>query len=148
MTARRFHYLVHLVCGVVAVWVFTSSCGLGPIEEASVAAGVTMDTSSPKVEEATFFAFDDVSVPFLNNLVLTMHSPEKHSQNPLVKLGSSGEPDEWSVQFYGSIIRHQGKFKLWYVAADEEAFDFYRDERGFSWLAAGLCRERGRHPLG
>ena len=144
MKVRRFNYLGRLACGVVALWVSSSSCSPGPVEEASVAAGVTMDTSNPKVEEATFFAFDDVSVPFLDNLVLTMHSPRKHSQNPLVKLGSPGEPDEWSVQFYGSIIRHQGKFKLWYVAADEEAFDFYKDKRGFyGWQPAYAESEDG-----
>ena len=40
--------------------------------------------------EATFFAFDDVSIPFTDNLYLTLHQPEKHPNNPVVPPG--GEP--------------------------------------------------------
>ena len=66
-----------------------------------------------------------------------MNSPRKHPLNPLIKMGEPGSPDEWSVQFYGSIIRHEGMFKLWYVAADEEASQCSSKRRGFhGWRPA------------
>ena len=70
--------------------------------------------------ESTLFSFDDVSIPFTRNLRMTMHPPRKHPGNPLVRRGPPGAPDSFGVQFYGSIVRHEGKFKLWYVAVDEE----------------------------
>ena len=68
----------------------------------------------------TLFAFDDVSIPFTHNLRLSLHSPRKYPDNPVVRRGAPGAPDSFGVQFYGSIVRHEGKFKLWYLAVDEE----------------------------
>ena len=124
--------------------------------------GITvLGAGTPEVEEAVLFAFDNISIPFLNNLRLQMDSPRKHPQNPVVKMGEPGSPDEWSVQFYGSIIHHEGKFKMWYVAADEEASECFRKRRGFhGWRPAyaesrdginwvkpnlGLVTYRGNH---
>ncbi len=73
-------------------------------------------------EEATLFAFDDVSIPFAYNLYLSMHQPRKHPDNPIIPLGEPGDPDEWQQRYYGTVIRHQGKFKMWYVGASREAF--------------------------
>src|SRR5579862_1452892 len=73
------------------------------------------------VPEATLFAFDDVSIPFKQDLVLQMHPGEKHPANPVVKRGGKGSPDEYRAQYLGSVIRQGGKFKMWYIAADAEA---------------------------
>ena len=72
----------------------------------------------------TLFCFDNVSIPFFQNLKLEMRKPQKHAQNPVIARGPDGSVDDWAVQFYGSIIRHPetGKFRAWYCAVS-------RDER-------------------
>ena len=79
-------------------------------------------TEAALLDEATFFAFDDFSIPFTDNLYLTLHPPEKHPNNPVVALGPRGTPDEFRAWYYGSVLRHDGKFKMWYVAASKEGF--------------------------
>ena len=78
-------------------------------------------TFKPFIDETqgqTIFAFDSVAIPFTRSLELKMQAPVKYSGNPVVARGPKGEPDHWGVQFYGSIIRENGKFRLWYAAFD------------------------------
>lgn len=76
--------------------------------------------SSGSSDDCTLFAFDNVSIPFTHNLRLEMQQPEKYPDNPVVRRGPPGTPDEFGVQFYGSIIRDNDLFRLWYVAVDRE----------------------------
>ena len=68
----------------------------------------------------TIFAFDQVSIPHSQNLRLEMRTPAKHLANPVVPRGEPGTPDAAGVQFYGSVIREGGKFRMWYVAYDDD----------------------------
>ncbi|MDC0292054.1 hypothetical protein OAK81_02045 [Verrucomicrobiales bacterium] len=70
----------------------------------------------------TLFSFDDVSIPYTENLKLEMRTPERHEKTPVVTRGAEGEIDSWAVQFYGSVLRdHEtGKFRMWYVAVSKE----------------------------
>ncbi|MCH9654171.1 MAG: hypothetical protein K0U86_05655 [Planctomycetes bacterium] len=84
-------------------------------------------TASVHAEDSTeddisLFSFDDHSIPWKSNLKLTMTPPQKHPNNPLIPIGKKGSCDEGGVQFYGSMIEHEGKFKLWYVALDDTVF--------------------------
>ncbi len=63
--------------------------------------------------EATFFAFDLDSLPFRRNMQLTMVPPRKHPE-PVLKPGPEGAPDETHAQFYGSVIRIDGMYRMWY----------------------------------
>lgn len=67
----------------------------------------------------TYFAFDRIAIPFMQNLRLEMRQPVKHPANPVLTRGKPGTPDAWGVQFYGSVIRENGKFRMWYVAVDD-----------------------------
>ncbi len=67
----------------------------------------------------TLFAFDMVSIPHTQNLRLEMRSPTKHLANPVLRRGARGTPDAQGVQFYGSVIKEGGKYRLWYVAFDD-----------------------------
>lgn len=58
-----------------------------------------------ETEKETIFAFDQVSIPFTQNLRLEMQSPTRHPANPVLQRGPAGSPDAMGVQFYGSIIR-------------------------------------------
>ena len=71
----------------------------------------------------TLFAFDDVSIPYTQHLKLEMRAPERHPANPIVRRGNAGAPDSWAVQFYGSVIRDGGRFRMWYVAAGDDRLD-------------------------
>ena len=102
--------------------------------------GVTLLADDPvQVEEASFFAFDDRSIPFTRNLRLKMQRPTKYSANPILKRGEKGSPDELGVQFNGSVLRHEGKFKMWYVAVDERGLQSSAVSKGStpaSWRPA------------
>lgn len=73
-----------------------------------------------ETKATTLFAFDTVSIPHTQNLKLEMRQPARHSSNPVVKRGAPGTPDAQGVQFYGSIIKDNGKYRLWYVAFDDD----------------------------
>ena len=90
---------------------------------AAMAPWATLGAPATLFDEArahTLFAFDDVSIPFTQNLKLVMQEPEKHPANPVVRRGGAKAPDSWAVQFYGSVIREEDKFRMWYVAAGED----------------------------
>ncbi|CAL1520748.1 hypothetical protein [Chitinophaga sp. MM2321] len=80
------------------------------------------------------FAFDDHSIPWKKNLKLTMVTPDKHPNNPVVARGPKGSVDEWAVQFYGSVIRDKGKFRMWYISADDQGLKLIKQGKGFSGL--------------
>jgi hypothetical protein len=84
--------------------------------------------------EKVFFAFDEQNIPWKNNLSLSMVKSKKYDTNPVVRRGAKGSVDEWAVQFYGSVIHHDGKFKLWYIAADDEALEGVKKGRGYEGL--------------
>ena len=95
--------------------------------------GVTVLVGSrPTVKEAVLFPFDSYSIPYTNNLLLQLNQPRKHPDNPVLPRGPEGAPDEFGVQFYGSVIRHQGKFKLWYVAAARDPFTVVEQDKMWS----------------
>lgn len=73
-----------------------------------------------ETKATTLFAFDNVSIPFTQNLKLKMRSPKRHPLNPVVKRGKPGTCDSWAVQFYGSVIREKGKYRMWYVAVGDD----------------------------
>src|SRR5436190_1560643 len=66
-----------------------------------------------ETEEAVFFAFDLDSIPFRRNLHLTMVPPRKHPE-PILRRGPAGSPDEIRAEFYGSVIKIDGKYRMWY----------------------------------
>ena len=68
----------------------------------------------------TLFAFDSVSIPHAQHLRLEMRAAARHPANPVVPRGAPGTPDAMGVQFYGSVIREGGRFRLWYVAYDDD----------------------------
>ena len=81
----------------------------------------------------TVFAFDSVTIPHTQNLRLEMRSPTRHPSNPVLQRGKPGTPDAMGVQFYGSVIREEGRFRMWYVAFDDDTKNKVASAR---WRAA------------
>lgn len=81
----------------------------------------------------TLFAFDNVSIPHTQNLKLEMRQPVRFEGNPVVRRGELGTVDAHGVQFYGSIIHDSGKYRMWYVAFDDQVDHAVKSER---WRAA------------
>ena len=81
----------------------------------------------------TLFAFDSVSIPHSQNLRLRMRAATRHPANPVVARGAPGTPDALGVQFYGSVIREGERFRLWYVALDDDTANKVASAR---WRAA------------
>ena len=90
----------------------------------------------------TVFAFDEVSIPHSQNLRLEMRTPAKHPANPVVARGEPGTPDAMGVQFYGSVLREGGKFRMWYVAYDDDTANKMASAR---WRAAYAESDDGVH---
>lgn len=86
-----------------------------------------------ETKATTIFAFDSISIPHTQNLRLEMRQPQRHAANPVVRRGAPGTPDALGVQFYGSVIRGGGKFRMWYVAFDDDTANKVASAR---WRAA------------
>jgi hypothetical protein len=67
-------------------------------------------------ETINVFAFDDYTIPFKQNLFLTMVAAKKYPGNPVLSYGPAGSPDAQEAAFDGSIIRVDGKYRMWYTA--------------------------------
>lgn len=100
-----------------------------------------------ETDATTLFAFDDVSIPFTQNLKLQMRSPERHPNNPVVTWGPDGSVDSWAVQFYGSVIRdpEKGKFRMWYVAVSKAERNDPALPRSAPWRVAYAESDDGIH---
>ena len=78
---------------------------------------ITVETApSVPVREAAFFAFDDYSIPWKDNLKLTLVEAEKYPGNPVISCGPEGTHDSRHVVIYGSVIKVGDKFRMWYLA--------------------------------
>lgn len=93
-----------------------------------------------EIGATTFFAFDTVSIPYSQNLSLKMRQPRKHPANPVVRRGVPGSPDALAVQFYGSVIREGARYRMWYVAQDDDSENRTASSR---WRAAYAESENG-----
>ncbi len=73
----------------------------------------------PAVNEAVLFSFDDHAIPWRDNIQLTLVSAQKHPANPVVRRGPKGAPDHGHAILYGSVLRIDGKFRMWYLGMFE-----------------------------
>jgi hypothetical protein len=114
-----------------------SLCALGVLSGEAFAAENFDETKA-----TTLFAFDQVSIPYSQNLRLEMRAPERYPGNPVLSRGEPGAPDAMGVQFYGSVIHEGGKYRMWYVAYDDDAANKVASSR---WRPAYAESEDGLH---
>ena len=79
--------------------------------------------TSLRAEEQTFFAFDDISIPWRGNVKLTMMQADKHPANPVLKHGPEGAPDHGHAIMYGSVLHIGGKFRMWYLGMTQTVIE-------------------------
>lgn len=106
---------------------FTRRAGLAGAAASGLALAGVRAAAAPVAEETaaaggeiTLFAFDQVSIPFVQNLKVELRTPTKHPANPVVPRGGPGEPDSWAAQFYGSVIKVGSVYRMWYCAVGDE----------------------------
>jgi hypothetical protein len=73
--------------------------------------------------ERVYFSFDDVSIPWRNNLKLTMVTATKYPGNPVLTHGPEGSPDHGHAVMYGSVLRVNGKFRMWYLGMSQTTLE-------------------------
>ncbi|MBM3891966.1 MAG: hypothetical protein FJ388_22865, partial [Verrucomicrobia bacterium] len=117
-------------------------CGLLVVVSLAGTASQSAAAEFDEMAGATLFAFDSVAVPFSQNLRLEMRSPTRHPANPVLQRGQPGTPDAFGVQFYGSVIREGGRFRMWYVAFDD---DIENKAASARWRAAYAEGRDGLH---
>ncbi|MDZ4288766.1 MAG: hypothetical protein U0984_12450, partial [Prosthecobacter sp.] len=71
---------------------------------------------SQTVSEQVLFSLDDESIPWHDNLKLTMVPPKKHPANPVMGPGAPESPDGKGTLLYGTVIKEGDKFRMWYIA--------------------------------
>ncbi len=66
--------------------------------------------------ETVLFVFDDHNIPWQHNLKITLVEAQKHPGNPVLRKGAKGSPDEAHAILYGTVIKTENKFRMWYLA--------------------------------
>ena len=82
-----------------------------------------ISTPLAHADERVLFAFDEQSIPWRDNLKLTMVQADKHPANPVLKHGPEGAPDHGHAVMYGSVLRIGGKFRMWYLGMSQTTIE-------------------------
>ena len=94
--------------------------------------GLSLQPSAGADKETILFPFDDYSVPFSKGLVLELVPGRKgavnmgtgadplHPSKPVVPPGKPGDPDHPRVYYYGTVLKIDGEYRMWYTGWDKE----------------------------
>lgn len=89
-------------------------------------------------ENLVLFSFDDHSLPFRDNLKITLQQPKRYGKGPvMIHSDGANSIDGYGTALYGTVLHENGKFRMWYLAwphrsddpkynTPEERPDFYR----------------------
>jgi len=86
---------------------------------AAAAADRVEDSSSgqsPEKGDLVLFPMDDVTIPWRDNLKLTLQAPQKYAGNPVLRSDSDEGPEGCGPVLYGTVLKEKGKLRMWYVA--------------------------------
>lgn len=92
----------------------------------------SLQPSAGAGKETVLFPFDDYSVPFSKGLVLELVPGKKsavntghgtdplHPSKPVVPPGKPGDPDHPRVYYYGTVLKIDGEYRMWYSGWDKD----------------------------
>jgi hypothetical protein len=163
MTINRRTFFQNSLLGALAASPQAASASVHDDSRAAVEGQsklVTVYSGVPiEADQATLLAIDDVSIPFRQNLFLQMYAAARCPENPVVRRGEKGKPDDYCADYYGTVLRQDGKYRMWYFAYDDEATDalmqggiptgqrlaYAESEDGIHWVKPnlGLVNYRG-----
>lgn len=95
--------------------------------------------------EVVFFSFDDDSLPWRENLHLTLEHPTKYAGNPVLTAGPAGTVDTNGALLYGTVIQEGGKYRMWYIAQPQPDPKYPRDTDWPARPVAYAESEDGKH---
>ena len=72
---------------------------------------------APQSDDMILFPLDDYSIPWRDNLELTLEAPEKYPGKPITKAGPIEGVDGYGTLLYGTVIKQGSKFRMWYLAS-------------------------------
>jgi hypothetical protein len=115
---------------------------------------------APATGDMVLFPFDDNAIPWRENLKVTLQRPTKYSDNPIMKAGPIEGPEGYGTLLYGTVIKLNGKYKMWYLASprtdsrirgdaewlgDWRPIAYAESEDGIHWIEPnlGLVEFRG-----
>ena len=78
-------------------------------------------------DEIVFFSFDDHSLPWRDNLRLTLERPQRYPGNPVLTAGPPGSVDVNGVLLYGTVFEDGGKLRMWYIASPQPETRYRQD---------------------
>jgi len=102
------------------------------------------------LQEAVLFPFDTFSLPLRHGVELRLIPAVRHEGNPVLPRGGPGSPDEENISYYGTVIRIDGRFRMWYLGRGGAPSDLLRichavSDDGVRWEkpALGLVSYNG-----
>ena len=88
------------------------------------------------LQEAVFFPFDHFNVPLLAALSTSLVQARRRPV-PVVRRGASGEVDEHHLRYYGSVVKIDEKYHMWYLGGGDADARWVREFP--AWRAKGIC---------
>ncbi len=100
------------------------------LRSAALALCAAFSATAAEPRETVLFPFDDHGLPFNKGLILTLMPGRKSARNPnlardpkhpgkpVLRIGKPGDPDEKRVYFFGTIVRADGEYRMWYSGHD------------------------------
>lgn len=86
--------------------------------------------------EAVFFPFDTYNVPLHAGLAVKLVSARKHPV-PVLRRGKEGSVDSVQVGYYGSVMKIDGKYHMWYLGGGSSDTSWIKNFPG--WHMEHVC---------
>ncbi|MCF3650477.1 hypothetical protein [Synoicihabitans lomoniglobus] len=90
--------------------------GLGAALSTAAAPFQLPDTGAPASTTVVLLAIDDHAFPLRDNLALYLTTPTVRAEPVLQPSVDPNAPDNAATHFYGSVIREENRFRMWYYA--------------------------------
>lgn len=99
--------------------------------------------------EGVFFPFDSACIPWRHGLQLALVRAQREGE-PVLSMGKKGTPDSGKISYYGSVVRVDDEFHMWYLGHPQENPDRIRlcyavSKDGKNWQkpSLGLVEYKG-----